>query len=330
MLRDRPPAPPSSARRDPALLRAARPLGTPLTVQRPHRPARRRSSGRRRTAPTGRCSSRPPARSAATRRVELRAGRVGRRRDLDRGPRARRDRHGHLPRRRRHLGVRPSASRGSASGALFLQDAYVFTVIQNPLGIQDFGAITYKLASAGGHVQGAVTSDKADAIAGKVGAEPPSIPLHIVARNRAGETVTQDSLLADERDLGWGAGISLRRAARRSRRRVGRLMRRLRARPRSACACASACASCAKPMGFCNLYFSVRRRGQRRGPGRRPRGLLRLRAAPRGAHRRSARSASRRQGGRDRARPRATQGAQGLAHAGAAHRSSAGAARAIA
>jgi len=32
MIRDRPPQPPSSARNDPALLRAARPLGTPLTV----------------------------------------------------------------------------------------------------------------------------------------------------------------------------------------------------------------------------------------------------------------------------------------------------------
>ena len=59
-----------------------------------------------------------------------------------------------------------------------------------------------------------MTSDKADAIAGEVGAGPPSIPLHIVARNRAGETVTQDSLLADERDLGWGAGISFVASAR--------------------------------------------------------------------------------------------------------------------
>ena len=68
--------------------------------------------------------------------------------------------------------------------------------------------MTYKLASTDGHVLGAITSDTVDAIAGKVGPEPPSIPLHIDARNRAGERVTLDSLLADERDLGYGAGLS--------------------------------------------------------------------------------------------------------------------------
>ena len=43
---------------------------------------------------------------------------------------------------------------GQGRRALFLQDAYIYTVIQNPLGIQDFGAITYKLASADGNVRG--------------------------------------------------------------------------------------------------------------------------------------------------------------------------------
>ena len=253
MIRDRPPQPPAAARHDRSLLRAARPLGTPLTV----------------SGLTGRAAAlvREAARRARTPLFVAPAGPVG----------------GYGP-----VDLRPGASVAAAIStgdlalgavgavtyrdgedlwafghpfeelgkrALFLQDAYIYTVIQNPLGIQDFGAITYKLASADGNVQGAVTSDKADAIAGKVGTRPTSIPLHIVARNRAGETVTQDSLLADERDLGWGAGISfvaplgLTQA-------VGRLMRDfgpstlrmcLRIRVREL----------RRPMGFCNQYFSV-------------------------------------------------------------------------
>jgi hypothetical protein len=144
---------------------------------------------------------------------------------------------------------------GLGRRALFLQDAYIYTVIQNPLGIQDFGAITYKLASADGHIEGAVTSDKADAIAGKVGPRPRSIPLHIEARNRAGQTVVQDTLLADERQLGYGAGISfvaplgLTQAIDRLMRDFGdqtlRTCLRIRVR------------ELREPMGFCNLYFSV-------------------------------------------------------------------------
>jgi hypothetical protein len=253
MIRDRPPAPPSSARRDPALLRAARPLGTPLSV----------------TGLTGRAAAlvREAARRARQPLFVAPAGPVG----------------GYAP-----VELRPGASVGAAIStgdlalgaigtvtyrdgediwafghpfeglgkrALFLQDAYVYTVIQNPLGIPDFGAITYKLASADGHVQGAITSDKADAIAGKVGAEPPSIPLHVVARNGAGETVTQDSLLSDERDLGWGAGISfvgplgLTQA-------VGRLMRDFGPSTVRMCLRISV-RELRKPMGFCNPYFSV-------------------------------------------------------------------------
>jgi hypothetical protein len=253
MIRDRPPSPPSSARRDPALLRAARPLGTPLSV----------------SGLTGRAATlvREAARRAHQPLFVAPAGPVG----------------GYRP-----VELRPGASVGAAIStgdlalgaigvvtyrdgddvwafghpfeglgrrALFLQDAYVYTVIQNPLGIQDFGAITYKLASADGNVQGAITSDKADAIAGKVGAEPPSIPIHIVARGRDGETVTQDSLLADERDLGWGAGISflgplgLTQA-------VGRLTRDFGPSTLRMCLRIGV-RELRRPMGFCNLYFSV-------------------------------------------------------------------------
>jgi hypothetical protein len=144
---------------------------------------------------------------------------------------------------------------GLGRRGLFLQDAYIYTVIQNPLGIQDFGAITYKLASADGHVQGAITSDKADAISGKVGAEPASIPLHIVARSGAGESVVQDTLLSDERSLGWGAGISFV-APLGVTQAVGRLMRDFEPQTLRMCLRIRV-RELRRPMGFCNLYFSV-------------------------------------------------------------------------
>src|SRR4051812_28922902 len=203
MIRDRPPEPGRGARHDRALLAAARPLGTPLTVSRLTgraaalvREAAHRAPVPLLIAPAGPVSGYQPvelepgaAVAASISTGDLALGAVGTvtYRDGD------------------DLWAFGHPFEGLGKRALFLQDAYIYTVIQNPLGIQDFGAITYKLASADGHVQGSVTSDKADAIAGKVGTGPPAIPLHIVARNRAGEVVTQDSQLADERDLGWGA-----------------------------------------------------------------------------------------------------------------------------
>ena len=79
-----------------------------------------------------------------------------------------------------------------------------------------------------------------------------------MARNRAGERVTLDSLLADERELGYGAGISFVGTARRHQA-LGTLMRDF-GPVTFRCARASACASCARPIGFCNPYFDGRRR----------------------------------------------------------------------
>jgi hypothetical protein len=94
--------------------------------------------------------------------------------------------------------------------SLFMEDAYVFGVIANPLGLTDFGADSYKLASAGGHAQGAFTSDTLSSVAGTLGQAVPAIPLHVVARDRVagGRVVSIDSSLADERGLGYGAGMS--------------------------------------------------------------------------------------------------------------------------
>jgi hypothetical protein len=77
----------------------------------------------------------------------------------------------------------------------------------------------------------------------------------VSTRNRAGERVTLNSLLADERDLGYGAGISfvaplgLTEA-------MGRLMRDF--GPVTFRMCTSIrVRELRRPMGFCNLYFSV-------------------------------------------------------------------------
>jgi hypothetical protein len=253
MIRDRPPALPARVRRDPALLRAARPLGTPLTVSGLTgraaalvREAARRAHQPLFVAPAGpvrgyqRTELRPGASvGAAISTGDLALGAVGTVTYRD----------------GEDLWAFGHPFEGLGKRSLFLQDAYVYTVIQNPVGIQDFGAITYKLASADGNVQGAITSDKNDAIAGKVGPGPASIPLHIVAKNRAGETVTQDSLLADERNLGWGAGISfvaplgLTQA-------IGRLMRDFSPSTLRMCLRIKV-RELRRPMGFCNLYFSV-------------------------------------------------------------------------
>jgi hypothetical protein len=94
--------------------------------------------------------------------------------------------------------------------ALMLEDAYVFGVISNPFTLPEIGAGTYKLTSAGGHVQGTVTSDSVASIAGTVGQTPPTIPLIVTAREQGSDRVVRlDSALADERTLGFGAGLSL-------------------------------------------------------------------------------------------------------------------------
>ena len=92
--------------------------------------------------------------------------------------------------------------------SLFMQDAYVFSIIGNPLGVPDFGAQTYKLTSSGEHVLGAITNDTLSAISGTLGKGPASIPLRVTARGGGGAPVALDSLLADERFLGYGAGLS--------------------------------------------------------------------------------------------------------------------------
>jgi hypothetical protein len=252
MLRDRPAAP-AAARRDPGLLRAARPLETPLTVsgltgraralvERAGRLAKRPLL----VAPAGPVGGYAPvdlrpgsALSASISTGDLGLGAVGTVTYRDGND----------------IWAFGHPFEGLGRRALFLTDAYIYTVIQNPLGMPDFGAMTYKLASTDGHPLGSITSDTVDSIAGKVGAEPRSVPVRIDARNRAGERVTLNSLLADERDLGYGAGLSFV-APLGVTQALGRLMRDF--GPVTFRMCAHfRVRELRRPMGFCNSYFSV-------------------------------------------------------------------------
>lgn len=90
--------------------------------------------------------------------------------------------------------------------SLFLQDSYVYTVIDNPVGLT--GATSYKLAAAGRNV-GTLTSDGINAVAGRLGAPPPSYPMRIAAldEDRHHEQVAHLQL-ADESGAGLPTGTS--------------------------------------------------------------------------------------------------------------------------
>lgn len=84
--------------------------------------------------------------------------------------------------------------------SLLLQDAYVYSVIGNPLGVE--GATTYKLA-APGHTLGTLTNDALAAVVGRVGGPPRAIPLDLVARDLDTGRVRESHVeIADEVGLG--------------------------------------------------------------------------------------------------------------------------------
>ncbi len=90
--------------------------------------------------------------------------------------------------------------------ALFLQDAYVYTVVSNPLGAPDL--TSYKLASPG-HVVGTLTGDGVAAITGRLGVLPPRYPLTVTATDTdTGERQVIATELADEREVGLPTGAS--------------------------------------------------------------------------------------------------------------------------
>lgn len=95
---------------------------------------------------------------------------------------------------------------GVGRRALMLQDAYIYTVVNNPTGSAELS--TYKLGTAG-HDLGTLTNDANSAVVGRLGALPTRIPLKVVAHDLdAGRVRTQLTQVADETDLGLPAGGS--------------------------------------------------------------------------------------------------------------------------
>jgi hypothetical protein len=96
---------------------------------------------------------------------------------------------------------------GSGARALLLQDAYVYRVINDPNTASDSGG-SYKYASAG-HDIGTLSNDAADAIVGRMGALPPSIPIVVDARDvDTGRTLQLHVTSADETGAGNTTGFS--------------------------------------------------------------------------------------------------------------------------
>lgn len=95
---------------------------------------------------------------------------------------------------------------GAGRRSLVLQDAFVHTVVNNPIAAPDLQ--TYKLASPGNSV-GTVTGDGVSAITGQVGAPPAGFPLRVTARDRdTGRLRSVSAQVADEADVGLPTGAS--------------------------------------------------------------------------------------------------------------------------
>jgi hypothetical protein len=90
--------------------------------------------------------------------------------------------------------------------SLFLQDAYVYAVINNPIGSPDLQ--TYKYASPG-HDVGTLTNDANAAVVGRLGVLPTRFPLKVTAKDLdTGALQVAQIQIADETPLGLPTGVS--------------------------------------------------------------------------------------------------------------------------
>ncbi len=197
--------PPASASRDASLLRAARPARTPLTVTGLSAPVRRTLAAAARRAGVAVVAAPPAPLGAPTfppqplvpgasvaagyARGDLTAGAVGTvtYRDGDR------------------VWAFGHQLDGTGRRSLLLQDAYVYTVVANPLPGQD---TSYKLA-APGHVLGTLSADAPNAVAGTVGAPPRLVRLTVRVRDLdTGHRTALTAGAADETDVGLPLGSS--------------------------------------------------------------------------------------------------------------------------
>lgn len=91
--------------------------------------------------------------------------------------------------------------------ALQLADAYVYTVVGNPLDTPD--AVSYKLASPG-HPLGVLTDDAPAGVVGTVGGAPRTVPLTVTVRDLdRGTQLQQRTNVVDEGDVGNPSGEDL-------------------------------------------------------------------------------------------------------------------------
>jgi hypothetical protein len=95
---------------------------------------------------------------------------------------------------------------GAGRRSLFLQDAYVYAVVNNPVGVE--GAGTYKLA-APGHDVGTLSGDGQSAVAGRLGVLPARFPMKVIARDQDTRSQRVTALnIADESAAGLPTGGS--------------------------------------------------------------------------------------------------------------------------
>lgn len=197
--------PPASARRDPALLRSARPLSGPLTVSGFSAPVaaalRTAGTAAHRTVLTAPAAPRaiiPPqvlrpgsSVSALYASGDFSVGAIGTVSYTDGDA----------------VWAFGHPLDGAGARSLILGDAYVYTVVNNPIGTADL--TSYKLA-APVNALGTLSYDGPNAVAGRTGTLPTRIPVTVVARDAdRNRTVTLREQVADERALDDPTGVSL-------------------------------------------------------------------------------------------------------------------------
>jgi hypothetical protein len=97
---------------------------------------------------------------------------------------------------------------GVGARSLLLQDAYVFRIINNPVVIPGISG-TYKYAAAG-HDIGTLTNDALTAVAGRVGAIAPTVPVRVFATDLdAGSKRSLITNVADETSVDQPFGTSI-------------------------------------------------------------------------------------------------------------------------
>jgi hypothetical protein len=96
---------------------------------------------------------------------------------------------------------------GAGARSLLLQDAYVAAIIDNPIQSTDFGG-TYKFAGPVRDI-GTLTDDGFNAVAGRTGALPPTIPVRVYTKDAdTGAEHDVQVKVADETDVGTPTGVS--------------------------------------------------------------------------------------------------------------------------